>query len=126
MVGLIKGKVVMQTKLAALGYREISGAEGNFLLGSGAAARGHEFHYSTFEPAGDLDLPYAYHTKGRQGAKPEGYTTANLVAGYTHAHFASNPEIAANWLKACQQYNKEQMTDVHNESIEKPQSRKEL
>ncbi len=32
MVGMIPGKVTMQTKLAALGYREAAGVEGNFLL----------------------------------------------------------------------------------------------
>ena len=106
MVGLIKGIVTMQPKLAALGYREISGTEGNFLLGSGGAARGHEFHYSTFQPNGDTNPPPAYSTKGRQGTKPEGFATANLVAGYTHVHFGSNPEMAANWLQACERFKK--------------------
>ena len=32
MVGVIPGSVQMQTKLAALGYREISGHNSNFLL----------------------------------------------------------------------------------------------
>lgn len=104
MVGLIKGAVTMQTKLAALGYREISGTEGNFLLGGGEAARGHEFHYSTFQPGGETNPPPAYSTKGRQGTKPEGFATANLVAGYTHVHFGSNPEMAANWLQACERF----------------------
>ena len=107
MVGIIKGKVVMQKKLAALGYREIGGTEGNFLLGSGEAAKGHEFHYSTFQPDEDLVLSHAYYTTGRQGAKPEGYITANLVAGYTHVYFASNPDMVVNWLKVCERYRKE-------------------
>ena len=32
MVGLIPGQVRMQTKLAALGYREVTGKPGNFYL----------------------------------------------------------------------------------------------
>ncbi|MNI40814.1 Cobyrinic acid A,C-diamide synthase [compost metagenome] len=107
MVGLIPGKVVMQKKLAALGYREINGTASNFLLGEGHTARGHEFHYSTFQPDAKLDLPRAFHTKGRLGTKLEGYTIANLVAGYTHVHFASDPGMVIRWLDACELYNKE-------------------
>ncbi len=99
MVGLIPGKVKMQKKLAALGYREIFGTRGNFLIGVDQQAKGHEFHYSTFE--GAEDLPYAYETKGRFGNKSEGYLHGNLVAGYTHFHFASNPKLVERWIEAC-------------------------
>lgn len=109
MVGLIRGTVTMQPKLAALGYREIGGTAHNFLLGAGQTARGHEFHYSTFrsEDEDAASVSYAYTTKGRQGTKAEGFATANLVAGYTHLHFGSNPDIVANWLQACEQYKRE-------------------
>ena len=49
MVGLIPGKVKMQKKLAALGYREIFGTKDNFLIGQDQQAKGHEFHYSTLK-----------------------------------------------------------------------------
>ena len=98
MVGLIPGKVKMQKKLAALGYREIFGTEGNFLIDQDQQAKGHEFHYSTFE--GAEGLPYAYETKGRFGKKSEGYLQDNLVAGYTHFHFASNPQLVERWIRA--------------------------
>ncbi|MFD6443281.1 cobyrinic acid a,c-diamide synthase, partial [Peribacillus sp. NPDC060186] len=58
-----------------------------------------EFHYSTFEP--DNVLPYAYEAKGRFGSKKEGCIIGNLVAGYTHFHFASNPKLVENWINAC-------------------------
>jgi len=109
MVGLIPGEVAMQTKLAALGYRDIVGMPGNFLLGSGAAARGHEFHYSAYEPVEGADKRYAYTATGRQGTKKEGFVQGNLVAGYTHIHFASNPRMAANWLQACELYEKSKL-----------------
>lgn len=99
MAGLIPGKVKMQKKLAALGYREIFGTPGNFLIDQDQQAKGHEFHYSTFE--GAEDLPYAYETKGRFGKKSEGYLRGNLVAGYTHFHFASNPQLVERWIEAC-------------------------
>ena len=56
MTGLIPGKVKMQRKLAALGYREIFGTPGNFLIDEDQQAKGHEFHYSTFEGAEGLTI----------------------------------------------------------------------
>ena len=102
MAGIIPGKVKMQTKLAALGYREITSDEGNFLLNGGLTARGHEFHYSTFHPR--TEIQHAYQTKGMRGLKQEGYREGNLIAGYTHFHFGSCPEIVENWVKKCKEY----------------------
>jgi cobyrinic acid a,c-diamide synthase len=132
MLGLIPGTVRMQKKLAALGYREITGTEGNFLLGAADKAKGHEFHYSTFQPGvvadiqsddaqshdsqsgsikasnpqPEMALRHAYVTKGLRGTKPEGYLNeqGNLIAGYTHIHFASEPALAQRWVEQCKQY----------------------
>ncbi|WP_077210557.1 cobyrinate a,c-diamide synthase [Bacillus dakarensis] len=98
MAGILPGKVKMQTTLAALGYREVTGGEGNYLLPEGTKARGHEFHYSSFH-AEDDSVPHAYITKGMRGEKKEGCMLFNLIAGYTHFHFASCPEMVENWLK---------------------------
>lgn len=98
MVGVIPGDVAMQAKLAALGYREIFGTPNNFLIGTDEEAKGHEFHYSKY--SGSHNTP-AYETKGRFGNKQEGYKAGNLVAGYTHFHFVSNPKLVDNWLTAC-------------------------
>ncbi|MEH7355964.1 cobyrinate a,c-diamide synthase [Neobacillus drentensis] len=102
MVGIIPGKVKMQLKLAALGYREITAEEGNFLLEGDLRARGHEFHYSTFHPG--TEFQPAYQTKGMRGYKQEGYRNGNLIAGYTHFHFGSCPELVENWIKKCKEY----------------------
>jgi cobyrinic acid a,c-diamide synthase len=99
MAGVIPGSVRMQTKLAALGYREITGQNANFIL-EDMSARGHEFHYSTFHTL-EEDVPYAYETIGMRGANKEGYLLHNLAAGYTHFHFASCPEMVENWIKKC-------------------------
>jgi len=100
MLGIIPGKVVMQDKLAALGYREITGVDGNFFINADQQAKGHEFHYSTYQ--GEHDCP-AYFSKGRFRAQQEGFLQGNLVAGYTHFHFASNPQLVENWLQTCQE-----------------------
>lgn len=102
MVGAIKGKVRMNSNLVALGYREIKGRKGNYLLPKGFVAKGHEFHYSTYKT--EKELPYAYDTTGLRKEKKEGVIIGNLIAGYTHIHFASCPEIVQNWIERCQQY----------------------
>ncbi|MFB9327630.1 cobyrinate a,c-diamide synthase [Paenibacillus aurantiacus] len=114
MAGVLPGEVRMQRKLAALGYRELTGMAGNALLGEGGLAKGHEFHYSVYEPpvaqaeveseaGGQPAAPApAYMSKGMRGVKPEGMATGNLVAGYAHLHFASNPALVGSWLDLCE------------------------
>ncbi|MCM3694102.1 cobyrinate a,c-diamide synthase [Neobacillus niacini] len=99
MAGVIPGSAHMQKKLAALGYREITGQNANFIL-EDMSARGHEFHYSTFQ-ALEENVPYAYETIGMRGVNKEGYLLHNLAAGYTHFHFASCAEMVENWMKKC-------------------------
>lgn len=98
MVGAIPGCTKMQGKRVALGYREIYGKKDNFLIKEGMVAKGHEFHYSTYEGESEN---HAYDTKGKFKAKGEGYLRDNIVAGYTHFHFASNPAVAARFVSAC-------------------------
>ena len=102
MVGVIPGFVEMQKRLVALGYREITGQKGNFLLSEDTKARGHEFHYSIYHPK--TVVPFAYHTKGFVGTVNEGFMANNLIAGYTHIHFASCLELVDNWIKKCSKY----------------------
>jgi len=100
MVGVIPATIRMHSQLAAIGYRDVVGCEGNFLLGQGVKAKGHEFHYSTC--LFSEHIAPAYETKGWLGNGNEGYTSSNVVAGYTHLHFASCPTIAKNFVKACE------------------------
>ncbi|WNQ10939.1 cobyrinate a,c-diamide synthase [Paenibacillus aurantius] len=104
MAGLLPGRVRMQTKLAALGYRTVRGREGNFLLPPGEEAKGHEFHYSVHERPDETDLPPAYETEGLFGSKQEGFVKGSLAAGYTHLYFPSNPGIVERWIEACLRY----------------------
>lgn len=104
MIGAIDGEVKMQSKLMALGYREIFGTSENFLIGEGEEAKGHEFHYSSYIP--NEDSPTAYKVKSRFGVKNSGYLKERLVAGFVHFHFASNPKLAENWIDACLNFQK--------------------
>jgi cobyrinic acid a,c-diamide synthase len=102
MTGIIPGTVKMQTRLAALGYREIKGMNSNFLIDDRMVAKGHEFHYSTYHPTEEIQP--AYVVKTCTDLKQEGYMKENIVAGYTHFHFGSCPQMAENWIKKCLEF----------------------
>lgn len=104
MVGIIPGKMKMGKKLAAIGYREITGLPGNFLFTNEFTARGHEYHYSSFHCT--KAIQNAYHTKGVFGEDDEGCLIKNLIAGYTHIHFASCPELVENFIQKCMEMKK--------------------
>lgn len=100
MLGVIPGRVRMRNRLTALGYREVRAVDQNILFTAGEVARGHEFHYSTLEIP-DGPWPFAYLSTGRRKSVPEGYACGNVLAGYTHLHFLSNPRIAVRFLEQC-------------------------
>ncbi len=103
MAGLIPGRAVMQTRRAALGYRELTGP--NMLLPAGETVRGHEFHYSRYEPNHQLSAPpSAWQSAGRTGLKPDGVQIGRLLAGYAHLHFASNPGVPERWVSLCREW----------------------
>jgi cobyrinic acid a,c-diamide synthase len=102
MVGIIPAHVTMRSRLSGFGYREVEPSTPNWLMESGDTARGHEFHYSTIEYEGEHT--YAYRLVGRD--QSEGYLRNNVVAGYTHLHFGSNPKLAHRFVEACRMYKK--------------------
>lgn len=99
MVGVIPGSIKMENSLQGFGYREITGQSGNYLFSNDQTARGHEFHYSSFNPK--EPTMSAYHTIGVFGECVEGVITNNVIAGYTHIHFASCPKLVENFFNKC-------------------------
>lgn len=85
MAGLLPGRVIMQTRLAALGPQAWQTVDGEL--------RGHAFHYSRLE----TDAPPAGHTvKYPTGETGEAiYRTGSLTASYFHAYFPSCPQAVA-------------------------------
>ncbi|MFD2444920.1 cobyrinate a,c-diamide synthase [Bacillus sp. CGMCC 1.16607] len=102
MVGVIPGVTKMQDRLAAIGYREISELNGNYLFNENQSARGHEYHYSTYHPSNEHEK--AYYVKGMFGEGEEGFLYKNVIAGYTHIHFASCPSVLENFLLKCKEW----------------------
>jgi cobyrinic acid a,c-diamide synthase len=104
MMGVLPGSTRLTGKLK-MGYREVVGLESSPLLGKAEKARGHEFHYSEWIRPEDSNS-FAYEIQSRMGgeSQPEGFAKKNLLASYVHLHFASNPNLARNFVAACRAF----------------------
>jgi cobyrinic acid a,c-diamide synthase len=85
------------TDRLTLGYRTATMNIETPLGPSGATVRGHEFHYSTVEPAGD-----ALSLQGRFGSGPAGWASPTLLASYLHVHLGAAPELAERFVRTVQ------------------------
>jgi cobyrinic acid a,c-diamide synthase len=94
MVGLFAAEAAMKKPGLTLGYRTVQVTHPCLLGNPGVTARGHEFHYSTLLPRGPLR--YACALRDGQGVSKgeDGLMMGNVLALYTHLHFASQPQIA--------------------------------
>jgi cobyrinic acid a,c-diamide synthase len=100
MLGCLRGEAVLRERLVSLGYVEVETLTPSLLGPAGQRFRGHQFRYSELlgGSAGDT-----YRLQRRRGgeAQLEGYRSGNLLASYVHAHWASNPALAAHFVQAC-------------------------
>jgi cobyrinic acid a,c-diamide synthase len=95
MCGVLPARARMTGRLV-LGYREALAATSSPLAEAGRTVRGHEFHYSSVDPAaGD---PPAWLL---DGARPEGFARGGVHASYLHTHWAATPELPARFVAAC-------------------------
>jgi cobyrinic acid a,c-diamide synthase len=76
-----------------LGYRRAYTGVDTPLAPAGTELRGHEFHYSSLEPAGD-----ALTMSGRNGDTRAGFASPRLLASYLHLHLAADPGIAERFV----------------------------
>lgn len=104
MAGILPGVAVMSEHLQALGYVEVETRAGSILGPAGIRFRGHQFRYSTLEdaePGGTVERIYSVRPRWGGNAFAEGYRTCNVVGSYVHAHWASNPRCAEEFVAAC-------------------------
>lgn len=99
MCGVLPTRTRMGDRLRALGYREVTTTRSSLLGPAGTVFRGHEFHYS--ELTDTSSLAPMYQMTGRRGAGVEGWQRGGVLGSYVHAHFGSNPALAANFVAAC-------------------------
>jgi cobyrinic acid a,c-diamide synthase len=100
MVGLLPFATRMLNRCKRLGYVTTTLAEETLFGPPGTQLRGHEFHYSEIIEPFDLNQwcqPYILRDSRGTSERPGGFARNNVLAGYIHHHFHSNP-IAAKSL----------------------------
>ena len=104
MAGVFAAKTVFDPNTMTLGYREVTVTQGCLLGEVGTKVRGHEFHYSSLVPQGEL--MYVGSVKDAQGREcgQDGLTYANVLALFTHLHFLTQPVIAWNLLQMARDF----------------------
>jgi len=94
MVGLFPAEAVMKRPGLTLGYREVRVTRPCVLGDAGLIARGHEFHYSSLVPTGPLEYACTLTDAKGQARGQDGLIVGNVLALYTHLHFAGRPALA--------------------------------
>lgn len=100
MVGLFPLDVVMGRTTMTIGYRELRLQQDSFLGEEGLRVRGHEFHYSKIENEGDIMRIGELRDAQGNYSGSDGFMVGNVIALYTHLHFASHPQIPASLVGA--------------------------
>jgi cobyrinic acid a,c-diamide synthase len=95
MAGVVPAETRMTHRLS-LGYRTATTRMPTPVGPTGTVLRGHEFHYSTVEPAGE-----ALELGSRWGAKQEGWATPDLLATYLHHHPGGDPSAVQAFVARC-------------------------
>ncbi|MDR1954635.1 MAG: hydrogenobyrinic acid a,c-diamide synthase (glutamine-hydrolyzing) [Candidatus Methanoplasma sp.] len=106
MCGAIDAESKMSDTRRSLGYVEMTCCTDNILCGKGWTVRGHEFHYSATVPAGPDRYAFVLGRGNGIADGRDGLMTGNIVAGYTHIHFASNPKIPERFVDCCSGYDR--------------------
>jgi cobyrinic acid a,c-diamide synthase len=95
MAGVVRARATMTGRLT-LGYRTATSTATTPLGAPGLVLRGHEFHYSTTEPAGEL-----FTLVGRHGSGRGGFGNEHMIASYLHTHLGARPDLAEAFVSAC-------------------------
>ncbi|MDQ2727679.1 MAG: cobyrinate a,c-diamide synthase [Actinomycetota bacterium] len=88
LVGAVPADGVMAGRLT-LGYRRAVATVDSPVAAAGTEVRGHEFHYSSLEPAGE-----AWTFTEGPSPRSEGFASPTLLATYLHLHLGGDPAPA--------------------------------
>ncbi|EKR84538.1 cobyrinate a,c-diamide synthase [Leptospira interrogans] len=103
MLGLISATSIMEKKLKALGYVEVTTKKETIFGEVGLRFRGHQFRYSDLEldESNPIELVYNLRKRKSDQVSEEGYSKNSVLASYIHAHWASNPSLAEGFVQSC-------------------------
>lgn len=98
MAGILPGSASMTTSIQALGYTAGTWSGGPGLAVPGTPLRGHEFHYSVYDPPGDARFAVTLSRgRGIAGGR-DGLYAHETVGIYTHSYFSR--KFAARFVDA--------------------------
>ncbi len=103
MVGIFSTTAVMGKKLT-LGYRHLTALQDSLLLKTGDRLWGHEFHRSTLT---DFPTQPLYDLQGYESNSifaPEGWSSYQVQAAYTHLHFGAKIDLPRQFLDHCRKF----------------------
>ncbi len=93
MAGVLPGTAVMGSKLASLGYCQVSLACDTIFGPAGIELNGHIFHWSKMTDMPEDSRPLFHGIEG-------GVSIKNVVGSWMHVHFASNPQALKSFVAA--------------------------
>ena len=107
MCGLLPGTCRMTDKLVRFGYIELEKKDGQSgeagCLKEGHRIRGHEFHY--FDST-DNGHACTAHKPGRRRSWDCMVVQDNIMAGFPHLYYRSDPDFAAAFVEKCRQFSR--------------------
>lgn len=113
MVGIFKGTVTMAHRLQALGYVNIEAMRDSILSKAGTKVRAHIFHWSYLDDVPE-GLSFAYkisrpflpqeRSPSKKWPDYDGLVQQKVLASYAHLHFASDINLARNFIANCREY----------------------
>ena len=98
MAGVLDARAYRTPRLGRFGYITLSAREDTAFLPAGESVRGHEFHYFESEACGDALR--ARKPTGNRGWDC-GHSRGNLLMGFPHLYYPSNPKLIERFLRAC-------------------------
>ena len=101
MAGVLDGAGFKTSRLQRFGYVTLTAQEDSPYLNQGETVAAHEFHRWDCTRNGEL-------CRARRPSGGEGWNCmveqGNLLAGFPHLYFPSNPQFAVRFAAACRQY----------------------
>lgn len=100
MVGAVEGECFKTNRLIRFGYVTITANEQTSYSDKEEVIRGHEFHYWDSTNTG----AHYTATKTSGVSYPTIHAKDNLLAGYPHMYYYSNPKFAQRFIKMCSKF----------------------
>ena len=98
MAGVLDARAYRTPRLGRFGYITLTAKADTAFLPAGETVRGHEFHYFESESCGDALR--AQKPTGSRGWDC-GHSRGNLLMGFPHLYYPSDPQLIERFLRAC-------------------------